>query len=127
MNPLLNRSLRPALAGVTAALLVYLVGYVGVWQWMVCRAEVPPNYSLLIRYRGPWPFGSAAQAPDGALVKTDGRGNPLQVGILEAMPGPGRHFYSPLEFETELVPDQVIPPGKLGVVVSKVGKPLPPG
>ena len=43
------------------------------------------------------------------------------------MPGPGRHFYSPLEFETHLVKDEVIPPGKLGVLVSKLGKPLPEG
>ena len=52
---------------------------------------------------------------------------PAQVGILEAMPGPGRHFYSPLEYETQLVKDQVIPPGKIGVLVSKIGKPLPEG
>jgi hypothetical protein len=43
------------------------------------------------------------------------------------MPGPGRHFYSPLEFETQLVPDEIVPPGKIGVVVSKIGKPLPAG
>ena len=58
-------------------------------------------------------------------MQTDATGRPLQVGILEAMPGPGRHFYSPLEYETKLVKDQVIPPGKIGVVVSKFGKPLP--
>ncbi|MHC5541630.1 SPFH domain-containing protein, partial [Singulisphaera rosea] len=45
----------------------------------------------------------------------------------ETMPGPGRHFYSPLEYETALVPDQIVTPGKLGIVVSKVGKPLPAG
>ena len=43
------------------------------------------------------------------------------------MPGPGRHFYSPLEYETQLVKDEVIPPGKIGVLVSKIGKPLPEG
>ena len=60
-------------------------------------------------------------------MQTDAAGRPLQVGILEAMPGPGRHFYSPLEYETQLVKDEVIPPGKIGVVVSKIGKPLPEG
>ncbi len=60
-------------------------------------------------------------------MKTDAAGRPLQVGILEAMPGPGRHFYSPLEFETQLVKDEIVPPGKIGVVVSKIGKPLPEG
>jgi hypothetical protein len=114
----------------TAALvvgLVGLVGYLGVWQWTICRVEVPPGSSLLIRYKGPWPFGSTPQAPEGTLVKTDAGGRPLQVGILEAMAGPGRHFYSPLEYETQLVKDEVIPPGKVGVLVSKIGKPLPEG
>ena len=60
-------------------------------------------------------------------MQTDAAGRPLQVGILEAMPGRGRHFYSPLEYETQLVKDEVIPPGKIGVVVSKIGKPLPEG
>ena len=46
----------------------------------------------------------------------------MQVGILEAMPGPGRHFYSPLEFERELVPDILVKPGQIGVVTAKMGK-----
>ncbi len=66
-------------------------------------------------------------APEGTLVQTAGAGRPLQVGILEAMPGPGRHFYSPLEYETQLVKDEVIAPGKIGVLVAKIGKPLPEG
>ena len=127
MSTLLTRQIRPLIAALAAASLVYVVGYIGVWQWVVCRTEVPPGSSLLIRYKGPWPFGSSRQAPDGTLVKIDAAGRPLQVGILEAMPGPGRHFYSPLEYETQQVKDEIVPPGKLGVIVSKVGKPLPPG
>ena len=123
MNQTMRRLIPTAVLGLAAA----AFAYVGIWQWMVCRIEVPPGSSLLIRYKGPWPMGGSAKAPDGTLVKVDASGNPLQVGILEVMPGPGRHFYSPLEFETELVPDLVIPPGKLGVVTSKMGKSLPPG
>jgi regulator of protease activity HflC (stomatin/prohibitin superfamily) len=122
-----SQRLRFAAKAAVIAILVGLVGYLGVWQWMICRIEVPAGHSLLIRYKGPWPFGSAPQAPEGTLAKTDAWGRPLQVGILEAMPGPGRHFYSPLEFETQLIKDEVIPPGKLGVVVSRIGKPLPEG
>jgi hypothetical protein len=108
--------------------LVYLVGYVGYWQWMVCRIEVPPGTSLLLRYKGPWPpVWSMPQAPEGTLAQTDSRSNPLQVGVLETMPGPGRHFYSPLEYEVKLVKDLVIEPGKIGVVKANFGKPLPPG
>lgn len=120
-------SLRPGLLGVVAALLLYFVGYLGIWQWEFCRIEVPPGFSLQIRYKGPWPFGSAPQAPEGTLARTDSKGNPLQVGVLENMLGPGRHFFSPLEFETKLVPDLIVPPGKLGVVVSKTGKAGPSG
>ncbi|HMB05043.1 MAG TPA: SPFH domain-containing protein [Isosphaeraceae bacterium] len=127
MNPRGARTTKQAVAALAAAGLAYLVGYVGLWRWTICRTEVPPGYSLLLRYKGPFPFGTVPQAPEGTLVRTDRRGRPLQVGILEAMPGPGRHFYSPLEFETQLVADEIVPPGKIGVVVSKIGKPLPAG
>lgn len=107
--------------------LIFVVGYVGVWKWTICRVEVPPGSSLLLRYKGPWPIGNMEQVPEGTLVQTDARGRPLKVGVLESMPGPGRHFYSPLEYEQKLVPDLIIPPGKLGVVLAKFGKPLPAG
>jgi hypothetical protein len=110
-----------------AVILLGLVGYEGIWRWMICRVEVPAGSSILVRYKGPWPFGSRRQAPEGMLVQTDTSGRPLEVGILEAMPGPGRHFYSPLEYEIQVVKDEVIAPGKIGVVVSKMGKPLPEG
>lgn len=125
MNPLQRRMAMRAIAALAALSVLYLVGYVGIWQWGVCRIDVPPGHSLLLRYRGPWPFGSAPKAAEGALAQVDTYGRPRQVGILEAMPGPGRHFYSPLEFATTLVPDTIIPPGKLGVVVSKVGNTPP--
>jgi hypothetical protein len=128
MNPLLDRPARTIVAALGLAALVYLVGYVGIWRWGICRVEVPPGSSLLLRYKGPWPFTwTVSQAPEGTLVRTGPSGLPSQMGILAAMPGPGRHFYSPLEFETQLVKDVIIPPGKIGVVVSKGGKPLPAG
>jgi hypothetical protein len=125
MNP---RALATTIKVLGLAFLVYLVGYLGIWQWTICRIEVPPGMSVLLRYKGPWPpIWSVPQAPEGTLAQTDSHGNPLQVGVLETMPGPGRHFYSPLEYEVKLVRDLVIEPGKIGVVVSKFGKPLPPG
>jgi regulator of protease activity HflC (stomatin/prohibitin superfamily) len=127
MNGNRTHSLVVAARGALVAIVAVVAGYLGVWQWTVCRVEVPAGYSLLIRYKGPWPFGSTAPAHAAALVQTDKAGRPLQVGILEAMPGPGRHFYSPLEFETLIVKDEVIPPGKIGIMVSRLGKPLPEG
>jgi len=123
----MNARYRWLVSGAAVLVGLFLVGYIAIWQWMFCRVEVPAGYSLLLNYRGPWPFGAMPQAPEGSLVKTDDNGNPLQVGILEAMPGPGRHFFSPLEYRCVFVPDIVIEHGKLGVVTSKVGKPLPAG
>jgi len=120
----------PIKAAKVAAVLVaaWFVGYVGFWQWGVCRVEVPPGQSLLLRYKGPFPFAfRATPAPDGTLVKLDSSGRPEHVGILEAMPGPGRHFCSPLEYERELVPDVLIEPGSIGIVTAKMGKSLPAG
>ena len=57
--------------GLTGAALLsaaFLVGYVAIWQWTVCRVEVGPGQSLLLRYKGPFPFGKAEQAPEGALA-----------------------------------------------------------
>lgn len=115
------------LSAVALLAALWLVLYVGVWQWMFCRIYVPPGQSLLLRYKGPWPFGGATQAPEGTLVTLDKSGRPEAVGILAAMPGPGRHFYSPLEYETSLVDDIVIKPGQIGLVTAKVGKDLPAG
>ena len=119
-----SRSRAMMLGSVALLAALFVVGYFGFWRWGVCRVEVPPGQSLLLRYKGPWPFGSRGQASEDGLVRPD---ETLRPGILEAMPGPGRHFYSPLEYEWSLVPDWVIEPGKLGVVASKVGKALPPG
>ena len=116
------------LVGVLAAVAVaILIAHTSLWEWGVCRIEVPAGSSLLLRYKGPFPFGSAPQAAEGTLARVDGRGRPREVGILEAMPGPGRHFYNPFEYETKLVPDVVVEPGKLGVVMASVGKELPAG
>ncbi|WP_406695157.1 SPFH domain-containing protein [Singulisphaera sp. Ch08] len=124
MNP---RAYQVPAKWLAAVALIFLVGYLGIWQWTICRVEVPPGSSLLLRYKGPWPFGNMEQVPEGTLVQIDSGGRPLKVGVLESMPGPGRHFYSPLEYEQKLVPDLIIPPGKLGVVLAKFGKPLPAG
>ncbi len=116
-----------AITGGSVLVALVVVLYVGVWQWMVCRHEVPAGQSLLLNYRGPWPFGSVPLASPGTLVSVDKWGRPEKVGILEVMPGPGRHFYSPLEYRVEYVPDVLIKPGEIGVVTALVGKDSPAG
>jgi hypothetical protein len=127
MTPMQIESMRSTARTLVLGFVLLIAAYVGIWQWVICRVEVAPGFSLLVRYKGPWPFGSSTLAAEGTLVQTAGPGRPREVGILEAMPGPGRHFYSPLEYETQLVKDEVIAPGKIGVLVSKIGKPLPEG
>ena len=123
-RPKLDRSLGVLLL---LAAVIYDGGYLGVWQWGVCRREVPAGSSLLLRYKGPFPFGSAPMAAEGTLAKADERGRALEIGILEFMPGPGRHFYNPLEYERQIVPDVLIGVNEVGVVTSKIGKNLPVG
>ena len=126
----MNRRLTEFLTGTAAVLVAALAfAYFGIWQWVFCRVEVPPGQSLLLRYKGPFPFALSQidSAPEGTLVDLDSGGRPTKVGILAAMPGPGRHFYSPLEYERKLVPDIVIKPGDLGIVNSKAGKASPAG
>jgi regulator of protease activity HflC (stomatin/prohibitin superfamily) len=112
--------------GLGALALAYVVGYVGIWQWTVCRVEAPPGESLLLYYRGPFPFYNVPRAAAGSLAREE-QGRPVESGVLEVMPGPGRHFYNPFEYTVQRVKDTVIEPGMIGVVTAKVGKELPAG
>ena len=84
--------LRSASAAIKAALLLaslLAVGYLAVWKWMICRIEVPPGSSLLVRYKGPWPFGASTQAPEGTLVHAAARRTrPGWHSRRDAWPGP---------------------------------------
>lgn len=90
------------------------------FHWTVNRVYVPEGQSLLLRYKGPF-FMTAEKAKPGHWA---GEG---QVGILEKLRGPGRHFYCPLWWERTLVDDVVIEPGQVGIVTCKLGEPLPEG
>jgi regulator of protease activity HflC (stomatin/prohibitin superfamily) len=99
-------------------------------EWGYNRIYIEEGESLFLRYKGPpLPFlpGSREPASPGHFAEVDDAGNPLQLGILEQMRGPGRHFYCPLWWETRRVPDQVVEPGEVAVVTSKMGKPLTSG
>ena len=99
-------------------------------EWGYNRIYIEQGESLLLRYKGPpLPFlpGGRPPATPGQFAEVDSEGNPLELGILEQMRGPGRHFYCPLWWETRRVPDQVVEPGEVAVVTSKMGKSLAPG
>lgn len=103
-----------SLAWIVAAL---FIGF----NWFVCRVYVPEGHSLLLRYKGPLVLG-AAKEPEAGRLARDG-----EIGVLEEMRGPGRHFYNPVYWERTIVPDQIVYPGQIAVVTSKVGTPLPAG
>lgn len=122
---------RKLIRGGIVTLLFAVVGGWLFFDWTVNRIYSPPRYSVLLRYKGPplpIPFlGARPAATPGQFAKVDEDGDPLEVGILKEMLGPGRHFRCPLWWERELVADKVIEPGSVGVVTSKLGKNLPAG
>ena len=77
--------------------------------------------NLQLSYKGPLVFGSGKPAVVGQFAR------PGEVGILEEMKGPGRHFYCPIWWVRKRVPDVVIKPGEVGIVISRMGEPLQNG
>jgi len=103
----------------------------GAWQmidWGFNRIYVPEGKSLLLRFKG-FPLLGISKPPatPGHFARVDEGGAPLEIGVLERMRGPGRHFYCPLWWERELVDDLVIEGGKVGIVTCKMGDDLPRG
>ena len=100
-------------------------------QWTYNRIYVPVGTSLQLRYKGPplpLPFlGQRPAAKRGEFAKVDENGMPLELGVLEQLRGPGRHFYCPLWWERKLIPDTILKTGAVGIVVSKMGSSLSEG
>jgi hypothetical protein len=96
--------------------LVFVIGYGLIWQWGFCRFYVKPNQMAIIIAKG------GKELPVGQILAEPG-----QKGIQRVVLGEGRHFRDPVMFERKIVPVTVIPPGKIGVVTSKVGDDLPSG
>ncbi|MCA9264818.1 MAG: band 7 protein [Planctomycetales bacterium] len=104
-----------------AALFLLALGYV-MFQWTINRVYVPPGQSLMLRYKGPLlPFVPRKQAQLGHWAQEG------EVGVLQKMRGPGRHFYCPIWYERTLENDVVIEPGNVGIVTCKLGDSLPAG
>ncbi len=110
-----------SLFGLALSSLWILIALYVCFLWFLCRVYVPEGNSLLLRYKGPLLIGTAKQPEPGRLAHEG------ELGVLEQMRGPGRHFYNPIYWERKIVPDVVIYPGHIGVVTSKTGMPLPAG
>ena len=86
------------------------------WLWGFCRFYVGPNQMALITAKNGDPL------EPGQILARKG-----QKGIQEEPLGEGRHFLNPIFYDREVVPVMIIPPGKVGIVTSKVGEELPEG
>jgi len=119
------------------ALMVFVAW--GAIEWMVNRIYVESEkivinngkvevlrkgQSLRLRYKGL--FGTGPKAAPGQFAKKLPNGG-WEIGVLEEMPGPGRHFYCPLWWEREIVDDIVVNPGQVAIFTSKLGDDLPEG
>lgn len=118
---------------VLATTLIVVVA--GAWltvEWGYNRIWVPEGHSMLLRYKGPpLPIpglGTRDPAEPGQFAKVaENARTPDELGVLQNLVGPGRHFYCPLWWEREIRPDIVVEPGEVGIAVCKMGKDLPNG
>ena len=115
----LQKNSRRQVFGLVTLAVMGLAGWEAV-EFAVNRIYVPVGSSLLLQYKGPLLFGSRAYPADGRLADL----NNGEIGVVEQMPGPGRHFYCPIWWERTIVEDKVVQPGEVAIVTSLVGKEL---
>jgi hypothetical protein len=87
-----------------------------IWTWGFCRFYVGPDEMAIVTTKYGKPL------PPGQILAKEG-----EMGIRENVLGEGRHFRDPIMHDREVRPLVVIPPGKIGVVTSKIGQELPQG
>src|SRR5262245_30330773 len=90
--------------------IVTLVGFVLVWSAFF--KYVPPGKHLVIVAK------NGASLDQGEVLAREG-----QKGIRREVLGEGWHFVMPIVYTTEVEPNTIIPPGKVGIVTALGGKP----
>ncbi len=123
------RATRGLIAFGLSTLFLLFIG-LELFHWTFNRVYVPQGSSLVVRYKGPpLPYfpGYRPVAEAGQFAKVDAHGNPLEIGILKEMRGPGRHFFWIGWWETRVERDTTIQPGELAVITSRMGKDLKDG
>ena len=105
--------------GLMFSLGVVIIGIVAIGlisSLLVFRVTVPPGKIGIINAKTGEPL------PPGQILAQKG-----QKGIREDFLSPGRYYFNPWYYAIEFQPEINIPGGKIGVVESLVGDPLPPG
>jgi len=108
----MKRSILTAVIG----LIFLLFLLYGAYLWFFCRFYVPPMHMAIITAK------TGTMPASGQILVERG-----EKGIWREVLPEGRHFLDPILYDVKLVPATSIPIGKVGIVTSKVGKPLPPG
>jgi len=95
-----------------------LIGY-EIFEWTVNRVYVPEGKSLQLRYKGPLIFTWLARKAEIGKFADESKG---EMGVLEQLRGPGRHFYCPIWWERNLVDDVVVHTGEIAYLNSMLGE-----
>ena len=103
------------IAAVVVIFAVLLLGW-GWYQWFCCRFYVPAGCMAVVTAK------SGSDPKPGEILVERG-----QKGIWKDVLSEGRHFLDPVMHDVQIVRAIHIPIGQIGIVTSKVGKPLPPG
>lgn len=109
------------LIGAVVVMLLGVTLLLGGFVWTVNRVYVPNGHSLLLRYKGPLVFGTRKKAQPGHYAQEG------EIGVLQRLRGPGRHFYCPIWWERRVVEDVVVKTGQVAIVTSKLGDSLDEG
>ncbi len=88
----------------------------GIYLWFFCRFYVAPGCMAIVTAKS----GDAPKA--GELLVERG-----ERGIWKEVLPEGRYFLDPVMYDVDIVPAVTIPIGKVGIVTSKIGKPLSSG
>lgn len=94
--------IKPIIIGLFVLFLICFAGW-EVFKWGVMRVYVPPDKALVVTNK----FGNALPA-DRITVPT---GDNQYKGVREEILGPGRYFFNPVSYDTQLVDLVQIPAG----------------
>lgn len=106
--------IKKTLIAIAILVVVVLVAVIAAWNSVFYY--VGPNEMLVVISK------SGEDLKEGQLLAQPGQKGPMDVVL-----GEGRHFITPVVYEVEKRKVTIIPPLKVGVVISKVGTPLPDG
>ncbi len=100
-------------------LAIFLVFYLGIWEWMICRVYVEQDEILVVTSK----FGAVNPDPDSSRVVPEGT-----KGVRRDVRAEGRHFYNPVEYNAVVQSKTIdLAPEQIGLVESMSGKTLPAG